>query len=568
MKLPTEWLPPLRQKLAWPITSLQLCLLAVAGGLIAALLIILFRYSILGLHSLYLEVADDFTTLDPALRALLPLIAAAFITLLSLIIGLTHYRLGIPFVIHRIKLSYGMMPWRNTIYQFFGGIAALSSGFSVGREGPSVHIGAFGASMIGSYLKLPYNAIRTLAACGIAAGISASFNTPLAAMLFVMEVVLREYRIHIFVPVMLASTTGALLAQGVLPTSHDITSLQMVSLNYWHLPYLIMMGVAIGVVATFFNKSLMRTMRTFQRWYLSFRLLLAALITALIGYVIPEALGAETGAIHYAVATPEQLGLIIAIFAAKLLLTVVAIGLGVPGGIVGPVFGIGILVGTILAFIPSLLIGDQTVIGTYAVLGMAGMLAATIHAPLAALVAVMELAANPDLVVPAMLVITASYVTAVQFFQTKSIFLLQLDFLNLPYKLAPADDVLQKVGVLAMLQKDYCLLDNPTDTSVLQALDEAGPSKAVVVRRQFAVDQQYELASYDISLSMSGESILKYQPIYPLQHQATMAEVFALLGEQREGAVLVYDEQFPEQPMGLVQWEQVRQLLMRQNNLL
>ncbi len=563
-----RWLPSLRRRLALPITSLQLCLLAVLGGAVAGLLIILFRWSIHGIEALYLQAADDFTSLDSLWRAALPFMSAVFITVLCLLIGMRHYRLGIPFVIHRIKLSYGMMPWRNTIHQFFGGIAALCAGFSVGREGPSVHLGAFGASTIGTYLQLPYNAIRILAGCGIAAGISASFNTPLAAVLFVMEVVLREYRIHVFVPIMLASTTGALLTRNLLPTEHDVTSIPIISLSNWHLPYLILMGIALGVIATFFNKSLMRTMRTFSRWHLAFRLLLAAFVTAAIGYFVPQALGAETGVIHSAMSQPEAIGLICAIFIAKIVLTVAALGLGVPGGIVGPVFGIGVLAGTLLAFLPSLIIGDSSTAGTYAVLGMAGMLAATIHAPLAALVTVMELAGNPELVVPAMLVITASYVTAVQFFNTKSIFLQQLDFLQLPYKLAPADDVLQKVGVLAMVQKEYIMLDNPSDIAVLKALDDAGTAGAVVVRRHYAVDQQLELASYDVSLSLSGESVVRYQAIHTLQHQATMAEVFALLGEHRDGAVMIISDEVADQPLGLVRWEQVRQLLMRQNNLL
>lgn len=562
------WLPPLRRRLALPVTSLQLCLLGLAGGLIAAALIILFRLSIMGLQAFYLQHHDDFTTLTALERALLPVFAATFIVILGLVIGLKHYRLGIPFVIHRIKVKYGMMPWRNTLHQFLGGIAALAAGFSVGREGPSVHLGAFGASTLGSYLRLPYNSIRILAGCGIAAGISASFNTPLAAIIFVMEVVLREYRIHVFVPVMLASMAGAVATRAVFGEGNELTSIQMVSLSNWHLPYLVLCGIAMGVVATFFNQSLMKTMKTFRNWHLALRLTLAAALTAGIGYLVPQALGAETGAIHYAVTVPDELLLLFAIFIAKILLTVAALGLGVPGGIVGPVFGIGIVMGTLLAFIPSLFLGDASAAGTYAVLGMAGMMAATLHAPLAALVAVTELAANPDLIVPAMLVITVSYVTAVQFFQTKSIFLQQLDFMQLPYKLAPADDVLQKVGVLAMLQQDYQVLENPTDAQVIQALDGLKPQQLLLIKRSYAVDQHYQLASYDLEMSMTEQSMLKFSPVAALSHQVTMAEVFAELGDQREGAVLIYDDEHADQPLGLVSWEQVRSLLMRQNNLL
>jgi hypothetical protein len=82
------------------------------------------------------------------------------------------------------------------------------------------------------------------------------------------------------------------------------------------------------------------------------------------------------------------------------------------------------------------------------------------------------------------------------------------------------------------------------------------------------VDQHYELATYDVSLSLSSSSALRFLPVGAVSHQATMAEVFAEIGDAREGAVLVYDDEQADQPLGLVSWEQVRALLLRQNNLL
>ena len=119
-----------------------------------------------------------------------------------------------------------------------------------------------------------------------------------------------------------------------------------------------------------------------------------------------------------------------------------------------------------------------------------------------------------------------------------------------------------------MLKQDYQVLENPTDTQIIQVLDTLLPTQQLLVMRKFAVDQHYELASYDLSLSMTGESMLKFQPVHAVSHQATMAEVFAELGDVRDGAVLVYDDEHPDQPLGIVVWEQVRTLLMRQNNLL
>lgn len=564
-----NWLPSLQRQLALPQTSLQLCVLGMLGGLAAAILIILFRLAIIGLQSFFLSHTDDFSSVSADIRWILPLAAAVLIGILAWLTGYKHYRLGIPFVIHRIKLQYGMMPTRNTINQFFGGILALSGGFSVGREGPSVHLGAYGASFIGKYLQLPYNSIRILAGCGIAAGISASFNTPLAAVIFVMEVVLREYRIHVFIPIMLSSVVGALITQTVFGSDRELAMLNIVPISGWHLPYLVLCGIVFGAIAFVFNKNLMRLIKLFHRWPLLLRLALAGIVTAAVGFLIPHAMGAETGAIFYAVNAPNDVALLLTIFIGKMLLTLFALGLGVPGGVIGPVFGIGIVLGTLLAIIPSALIGDSSIAGTYAVLGMAGLMAATMHAPLAALVAVMELAHNPGIIVPAMLVIATAYITGVQFFNNKSIFMLQLDFLQMPYKLSPADDVLQKVGVLALVNNQYQLLDNPSEHQVQQALDNLEPPQQLIVVRPGSDGVEYALASYDVQLSMTGASAVQYQPLQGLNHQATMSEVFAILEDKREGAVYIYREQQQQQQLlGIIRWDQVRSLLVKQNNLI
>lgn len=561
------YLPSLQRRLALPQTSLQLCLLGMLGGLIAALLIILFRLAIIGLQGFFLERTDDFSSIDAEIRWLLPLGGAACIGVIALFTGYRHYRLGIPFVIHRIKTAYGVMPFRNTLNQFFGGILALSSGFSVGREGPSVHLGAYGASSVGRYLKLPYNSIRILAGCGIAAGISASFNTPLAAMIFVMEVVLREYRIHVFIPIMLASVVGALATQLVFGHDRELAALDIIGLSVWHFPYLILCGIIFGAVAWFFNRNMMRLLHIFKNWPLLLRLALAGAVTAAVGYVIPHAMGAETGAIQFAINSPTEIHLLLVILLGKMILTLFAIGLGVPGGIIGPVFGIGVVLGTILAIVPAIIVDNSSNAGTYAVLGMAGMMAATLHAPLAALVAVLELAANQHIILPAMVVIVTAYVTTVQFFNNKSIFLMQLDFMKLPYKLSPADDVLQKVGVLAILQQDYQLLDNPADAEVRRQLDTLQPPTQLLIKRNENDELRFYTAQYDVSLSLTGDSAVQYLPVKGLSQQCTMAEVLAELEDKREGIVYIYQDN-PEQPIGIIRWDQLRALLIKQNNLI
>lgn len=558
------YLEALRRHLALPKTSAQLCFLGIAAGLVAAALIILFRLTILLVQTTFLDKPDDFTSLGALERLLLPVGAALCIFVFALLTGFKYYRLGIPYVIHRMKLHYGQMPFYTTINQFFGGAVALICGFSVGREGPSVHMGATGASMLANRLHLPHNAMRTLSGCGVAAGIAASFNTPLAAVIFVMEVVLREYKIHIFVPVMLAAVTGALATQLVFGAHNELELITVTPLDFWHYPYLIVCGMALGAMAYAFNKNMMLIIRTFSPLSMFVRLFLAGAIAGVIGYLVPEAIGSGMSAIAIAVQSPENIELLSVILFAKLLATLFAIGLGIPGGLIGPVIGLGVVMGTLMSFFAQWAFPETNIAGTYGVLGMAGLLAATLHAPLAALTAVMELTSSPQIIVPAMVVIVTAYVTALQFFGNRSIFLQQLDFQELSYHVSPATEALQKVGIMAEMNENFKLLYSDDKSQIKQSLSALDGQTPLIV-----YDEQngYRLAEYDLSL-MSDENVpIQYIALDGVSSQATLSDAFDILKDKRSGAVYVYDMHDEKEIMGLLRWDQISHILTIRNSL-
>ncbi|WP_199611932.1 chloride channel protein [Flocculibacter collagenilyticus] len=560
-------LEQLRRTLATPTTSIQLSLLGLVGGTIAALLIILFRLSIEKLQFFITNNFDDFSQLDNIERFALPVIGAVMIAIFADFTGYKHYRLGIPFVMHRIKTRYGLMPLWNTVNQFVGGVIALVCGFSVGREGPSVHLGAAGSSLLGNRLKLPYNSIRTLVGCGIAAAIAASFNTPLAAVIFVMEVVLREYKIHIFIPVMLSAFIGALVTRFVFGDTYEFNLLHVVPLPGIHYPYLVLCGILFGAVAYAFNKNLMIIIKTFRPLSMFPRLLLAGLITAFVGYFVPQALGSGMGAIQFAVSEPGNTQLLLTIFIGKLLATLFALGLGIPGGLIGPIFGLGIVLGTLLSALTPYFSADVNVAGTYAVIGMAGLMAAVLHAPLAALVAVMELTYSPAIIAPAMLVIVSAYITASQFFNNRSIFLQQLDYQKLSYQVSPAISVLQKYGVLAKLATNNKVIDNADDLEVRHYLQTLDSDQQLIIRDTFEMGVEYRLAEYDVQLGTTDATPVKYWPLQGINSQSTLAEAYELLHEKRDGAVYVYHDNV-ENFIGIIRWDQVRSILTQRSDLL
>ena len=550
----------LRQELAHPRTSVQVCLLGIIAGVTSALLIVLFRLGIDWLQSSGVSLLQQWGLSAKWVWVVMPVSAVILILLIAFLTGFKHYRLGIPFVIHRVKQHYGHIPWRTTVNQFFGCMLALAGGFVVGREGPSVHLGAAGSSLFGQALKLPHNSIRTLAGCGIAAGISASFNTPFAAVIFVMEVVLREYKIHVFVPVMLAAACGSVITRIVFGEGNELAYFSFSSFSQWLYLYLIVFGCLLGVLATLFNQLLMSVMRFFRKVSMVWRLLLAGLLTAIGGALLPEALGASFEDVNALFSTHPTALILLEILLMKFLLATFAIGLGIPGGIIGPVMVLGMLSGAVLLLPVAHWLPLEDFTSSFALLGIAGMLTAVLHAPLAALSAVMELSYRPEIILPAILVIVPAYVTATQFLGNRSIFIQQLDFQKLPYAITSIREALEKTGVLAAMERDFKLFYDAPEAALEKVLSN-NPTQTVIQQKRFEQDINYSWVHYDVSLDRHAHPI-SYQAMQGVSAQATLAEVYELLKSTRSGAVYIFEDD-PAKLTGVITWNRLQSFLQR-----
>ncbi|TLU64281.1 chloride channel protein [Thalassotalea litorea] len=554
----------LRIKLAKPEPSWQLCLLGVLGATIAAIFIIFFRLAFENIQAIYLQSIDDYTSLTEFQRFITPVIATLGILIVAWITGFKYTRSGIPFVIHRLKTAYGAIPFLNTINQFFGSIFALAGGFSVGREGPAVHIGAACSTILAKRFSLPQNSMRTLCACGVAAGISASFNTPLAAVIFVMEVILREYKLHMFVPVILASIIGSLMTHAVFGSYHEYEFFSYLVIDYTHYPWLILFGILLGVLAKLFNIGMLTVIRVSQKQHMTVRLLVAAVIMGLMGVWVPESMGSGLSAIDLILEEEMVFALVFSLLCAKMIATIGVLGLGIPGGIIGPTLGIGAIAGALMALFVSIFFDNMMFAGDYALLGMAGMLAATLNAPLAALLTIIELADQLQLALPAMVVITSAYLTSSQFLKNRSIFLLQLEFQNLSYQPSPVENILQKYGVLAYLEDKYRVVKDTEEQNLAEIIRATPGEEQIIV--DFPGDdenpQQFKLVQYDLNLHpLEHEGPAYHLTTMPaVDSQATLSEAYFALVEQRQGAVCVYHKD-PKNIIGIVSFDRIRGLL-------
>ena len=555
-----------RKRLALPKTSWQLCLLAIIGGAIAAFLVILFTLCIDLIQQFYLTKLDDYTSLSDISRFHLPIIGVCVILLFAWLTGSEYLRAGIPFVLHRLKIAYGTIPLKNTLNQFVGGVIALSSGFSVGKEGPAAHLGAACCSYLGSKLNLPYNSIRTLSACGVAAGIAACFNTPVAAVIFVMEVILREYKVHMFIPIMLAAIVGSMITRSFFGPAHELEFFTNISLGSRHYISLMILGVFLGCLAAAFNHNLVLIIKYFQRWHIFTRLLFAAVITGVLGYFSPYAMGTDISAISFTLDNQGHLQLLLVLLVAKFLMTIFAIGLGIPGGVIGPILGIGAVAGTCATLVIMQFIPGEHLSNDFALIGMAGFMAATLNAPLAALLAVVELSGQVEIIVPAMIAIASSCLISGQFFKNRSVFLMQLDIQKLSYHNPPIESSLQKIGVVGVMNTSVTVLENPAPELIVDTLNGkpgAQNSNAVIVKEQKQGQEtsHFYLAEYDkSSQAASNETVIRHK-MPAVSSQQTLNEAYRLLVETRSGAVYIYHKE-QEKLLGIITFEQIRHYLL------
>jgi chloride channel protein, CIC family len=364
--------------------------------------------------------------------------------------------------------------------QFIGGALSIIAGHSVGREGPVIHLGAASASLMGQWLRLPNNSIRTLVACGVAASIAASFNTPLAGVVFAMEVVMFEYTLAGFTPVVLAAVVAASLSQLVFGTDPAISAggTQLVSLL--ELPWVLLLGVVIGCLAAGYGSGIGAVRRLGRRYPPWLKITAGGVFTGLCALLVPEVMGLGYDTVQAAMLGQIGLAALVLIVVAKMLATIACGGLGVPGGLIGPMIVIGAAAGGALGIVGNWLMPHASAgAAFYATLGAVAMMGASLHAPLAALTAVLELTGNPNIILPGMAVVVTAFLVARVWFGQKPLFMSILDARGIDYRSDPITLALARTGVAAVMTAEPALID--ASSSCRDALQKLSGATWVVL---------------------------------------------------------------------------------------
>lgn len=380
---------------------------AILVGLISGMLVVGFKVSI---NSLFLTIQKFLSAFPTWQKALIfPLIT----TLGGLISGILVYKFapetkgsGIPYVKMTMARMGNMTRIRSIVVKFFAGVAGIGTGLSLGREGPSVQLGAGAGALVGRLFKMSGTNQDKLIAAGAGSAIGATFNAPIAGTIFVLEELVQKFTPALLFPVLVATVSAASLARHFLGSnpSFDLPKLQG-GITVENIPVCIILGIVAGLLGVLFSKIIFFNNKLFDKMskipnYV--KPAIAGLAVGLIGLVIPYVLGSGNFSVDLLLQHKFSLGLVLIIFIAKFFVTPFCFGSGAAGGIFLPMLMLGSFLGYIVSTVCNSF-GFHTDPIVIAILGMGAFLSAVARTPITAVVMVFEMTGGYSHILPIML---------------------------------------------------------------------------------------------------------------------------------------------------------------------
>lgn len=318
---------------------------------------------------------------------------------------------GIPQVRAELLGQVSMAPVPTMISKFIGGGAANLMGLSLGREGPSIQLGAVMGKVVAETTRSTGSETNSLITAGASAGLAAAFNAPLAGILFAVEELYGSFSSYILVPCLVASLTGNAISYALLGQESAFHFTVYFGLDLSQLGWVILLGVFTGFIGVIFNWLLDRVDLWMARWsWLNdHRVAIVFVGTLFVGLGLPQILGGGHHLVESLVDTSVAWPILLMVLMAKLLFTVVSYNSGVQGGIFLPVLSLGALFGAIMFQASSL---DTIYLANFIALGMAGVLVSVVRAPVMAILLVTEMTGSLDQLLMVGLVVLISYIVA------------------------------------------------------------------------------------------------------------------------------------------------------------
>ena len=396
----------------------NMLILAALLGFLAGFVSTFFRWMIEFFESIFSVKGFSLAGIPPQtypfLLPLMPMLGGLFIGLICKYFPNAVKENGVHKVMYAVALNDGKVRKRTIASCAVTSSITIGSGGSAGREGPTVQIGAAVGSTIGQLLHLSTERMRVLVGCGAAAGIAASFNAPLAGVLFALEIILGDFAIHTFSPIIIASVIGTVTGRAL--EGNEVTFNVPVHelVHPTEIIFYLALGMLCGIVARLFTFMYFYIQQVFEEKLKTadiYKPAIGGLIVGMISIFMPQILGNGYDVMEQALTGQMFWGLAFLLVFMKIICTSITLGSGGMGGVFAPSLFIGAMVGTAFGssvhfIFPTLSASAET----YSVVGMGAVAGAVMQAPLTNILMLFELTNDYTLILPIMATcIAASY---------------------------------------------------------------------------------------------------------------------------------------------------------------
>jgi CIC family chloride channel protein len=322
---------------------------------------------------------------------------------------------GVPEVMIAVITRNSIIRPVVVLVKTFASAISISTGGSVGREGPIVQIGAAIASSMGQLLRVRPVQLKTFVGCGVAAGIAATFNAPIAGALFSLELIVSDFGLSSFTPILVSAVAATAVTRRFRGNITEFVLPQFVMVSLWEFAFYLVLGVIAGLIGFLFSRSIYRADDLLEKTKIPqwIRPAFGGLLVGIIALTYPHIMGVGYETIRVLFDGQLTLQVMVLLVVLKIFATSVTIGSGGSGGVFAPSLFIGAMLGGAFGTIANRLFPDITASsGTYALVGMAAVNGACTLAPLSAIIILFELTNQYGIILPLMFtVVMATFVS-------------------------------------------------------------------------------------------------------------------------------------------------------------
>jgi len=444
---------------------LVMIILAVIVGVFAGFGSIAIRFMIktattafFGHYKNLFEMVDH---VSPLKRVLIPTIGGLIVGPIIFFFAKEAKGHGVPEVMTAILLRGGKIRKRVAFVKAIASAITIGSGGSVGREGPIVQIGSSLGSTVGQMFDLDDKDVSTLVACGAAGGIASAFNAPIAGALFALEIILGDFAVASLSPIIISSVIATLVSTHIggnhieflVPAYSMNSSLELIPYTF--------LGIFSGLVAVAFIVLLYFLEEKFDNWdfpdYL--KPMVGGFFLGLTGLIFPHVFGVGYGSIHGALQAHWPLWILLAMIPLKIFATSVTLASGGSGGIFAPSLYMGAATGGAVGIITDYFFPEAAGSGTYALVGMGAVVAATTQAPITSIIIIFELTRNYSIIAPLMFTCIISTLIAITI-KEESIYTLRLKLNGISLKEGKEEHIMQSIKIPQIMREGVVLKEN------------------------------------------------------------------------------------------------------------